>query len=882
MAIFEQLRMDADNERTLEYALGAFDDAEKAGSRLFLWSAVQHFATGSARADAKRLARLLHERAHSSPYAFAYSSGIYWFVWDDPASWDEPVAAAQSDWEGYEAHKTRIHFRPRSEDLEIAHEFELAHRGDPTFSAYGVHLEESDYQLRRAELETDPVAKAAFLWAACQASASLQPAVRYNLLLEVSRRFEESGRLSDLMRASLVQYQHILSNPKPLHYAIGLYDSGLTGAAALSSDWASFWGESARLELASEIDPFEQEIFEELDRSATSRSKSSDFSRLHDLYMLQNRPVDALETARAEVERMPEEAWCHRNLAWALMRCGQDEEAVVELKQALRLDAEGKGFHEEVHYLSSLAGCQLRLGNLAAAEETLAQAEVLVKQRHWGEDTLQAQRSNLLRAQKRWKDLEDLYRLRISKAKPLPRFRLLLGLGELQYQQHQDSSATFAAANQLADEMGGGAPARLWLAWADQLAPEPRQVLLAKAQSQLLKLAQVVPEKHRQRFLDQPAVAAVMKGEALAKATPGPTLRSLNKQEFLTAVAVLRQRYPQWEQLTPLSVPALLELQARLTQREVALSFTSLPYQVVVMGCDRSGFYLRNAFFERTGLEAQIAGLRQAVSRPRSGYAASARRLYDSLLGPFESVTEGKDVWPASQGQLLNLPWPALQDGQGKFVVEHWASHKLWWGLSQQNPGRSGVEQALLVAAPGQRHLEGVIPEVRAILRTLPGSRSLLGNQASRANLLRWLPKHRWLHLAAHSSFQRSALQNSYVELNDGPLPLSQLYGLKLLPQTTVVLSSCQTAQGQALPGKDLLSIGSGFRVSGAGQVLATLWPVDDEASVEFFAGLYPKLREGTSLGRAVYATSRQFLKNKTRKHPYYWAPYQLEGEMFR
>lgn len=251
-------------------------------------------------------------------------------------------------------------------------------------------------------------------------------------------------------------------------------------------------------------------------------------------------------------------------------------------------------------------------------------------------------------------------------------------------------------------------------------------------------------------------------------------------------------------------------------------------------------------------------------------------------MGPFQSVTEGKEVWLASQGQLLNLPWPALQDGQGKFVVDHWASHKLWWGLSQQAAGRSGVEQALLVAVPGQRRLEAVIPEVRAILRLLPQSRSLLGNQASRANLLRWLPHHRWLHLAAHSSFQRAALQNSYVELSDGPLPLSQLYGLKLLPQTTVVLSSCQTAQGQAQPGKDLLSIGSGFRVSGAGQVLATLWPVDDAASLDFFASLYPRLRGGTSLGRAVYATSRDFLKDPKRKHPFYWAAYQLEGEMFR
>ncbi|MBS2037286.1 CHAT domain-containing protein [bacterium] len=884
MAIFEQLRLLPDQDRTLEYALGALDDAEKSGCRLYLWSAVQQFATGfGGVASKEKLAPLLADRAQSSSQPFAYLSGMHWFRWQDPESWSAPVSAAQTDWEGYISRRDRIQFQPQKDDLLAVHEYEVAHQNDRTFTAFGSHLQESDYYKRLADLESAPEVRATLLWDALRAAAHLQPFQRYNLLLDITRKFERDGRLVDLLRAKLLQYQHILSQPSPVYSAAGLYRSGLTGAAALSSDWSSFWADSARMELASQLDSFESDRFQKLDKPLGLLDRASELRHLGDLYAFQNRTLESLEASRSEVEARPEQAFRHRDLAVALIEVGQDEEAVRELQTALDLDAQGNGYGEEVLYLSWQAGCQVRLGNLKAAEEALAQAEVKASEHKYGQETIDGQRSKLLRAQKRWKDLENLYQRRIARALPLERFRLLLGLGELQMEQHQDLSAklTFKAADQLADELDGGASARLWLAWPEHLDPESRRQLLQKAQSRLQQLAGLLPEKDRSRFQSQPAVAAVLSGQPFREDKPAPALPTFNKQDFLTATAVLRQRFPEWEQLSPVAVPTLLEVQPRLSAREIFLCFSALPHQVVIMGCDRNKFYLHRGFFERSSLESQIQQLQRGLSRPGGSYKASSRRLYDNLLAPLQAATEDRQVWLACQGQLLNLPWPALQDQQGKFVVEHWASHRLWWGLSPKPRMQLGVEPALLVAAPGKNHLEGVVPEVRDILRLLPGSRSLIGNQATRANLSRWLPAYRWL-LAAHSSLDRNALQNSYVELEDGPLPLNQLYALKLQPQTTVVLSSCQTAQGQAQPGKDVLSLGSGFRVSGAGQVLATLWPVDDEASVEFFSRLYPRLRNQTPLAGALYATAREFLKSNKRKHPFFWAAYQLEGDMFR
>lgn len=881
-AIFERLRSNPDWQRTVEYALEAFNDAEKSGSRLLLWSTVQRFATGLGVAPREELGRLLAERAQNGPFAFAYWSGLRWLRWEKPEYLDLALAAAETDWEHYEGLRSKIRNRTSREDLTEVHEFEKAHQNDRTFLAFGDHLEDCYYFLKLAGLETEPERKAGFLWESWNNSASLHPVNRYNLLLSITDGFEKMGRLPDLFRANLLMYQHNRSQTDPVNSMTRIYGSPLREASALSSDWDLFFGELIKSELSSEIQSHEHGIFQALERSQSSASRSSEFVRLLDLYTFQGRLYEAVEAARAQVTCVPEMAYSHRQLARALSAAGQDQEALQELEEALELESQGKGFEEEVSLLCSQAGCWIRLGRLERAEKCLDRAQKLAEQRNTDLMVVEANRSTLLRKQKRWIELEDLLNQRISQAKPLQRFRLLLALGELQFEQHKNATATFAQAEALADQLGGGAAGRLWLAWREHLESEQSRRLLDKAQSELRRLVELAPASNRAQFLAIPAVASVLRGQPLVDHTIGEQLQPLTKEAFLTSSSSLRQRVPLWEQLAPVTVPALLEVQQRLGPEEVFLSFTALPHQVVLVGCDRRQFFLRCSFFEQSALEEQVQRLHQGVSRPGGSYEAASQRLYNNLLAPLEKVTEGKQVWLACQGPLMTLPWSALQDLSGKFVVQHWTGHKLWWGMSQEKSLDARIEQALLVGAPGHFQLEGVIAEIRTIAKTLRGSRSLTGSAATRANLARLLPACRWLHLAAHSSLNRSALNQSYVELSDGPLPLSQLYGLKLRPQTTVVLSSCQTAMGQAQPGKDVLSLGSGFRVTGAGQVLATLWPVDDSASVEFFRDLYTRLQKQASLSTAVYATSRHLLKTRAWTHPFYWAPYQLEGEMFR
>jgi CHAT domain-containing protein len=61
-----------------------------------------------------------------------------------------------------------------------------------------------------------------------------------------------------------------------------------------------------------------------------------------------------------------------------------------------------------------------------------------------------------------------------------------------------------------------------------------------------------------------------------------------------------------------------------------------------------------------------------------------------------------------------------------------------------------------------------------------------------------------------------------------------------------VVLSSCESGLPQDNPGPEPICLAQAFQLAGASSVVASLWPVDDEATLRLFQGFYRHLRGGT------------------------------------
>ncbi|MFL5281799.1 MAG: CHAT domain-containing protein, partial [Rhodopila sp.] len=120
-----------------------------------------------------------------------------------------------------------------------------------------------------------------------------------------------------------------------------------------------------------------------------------------------------------------------------------------------------------------------------------------------------------------------------------------------------------------------------------------------------------------------------------------------------------------------------------------------------------------------------------------------------------------------------------------------------------------------------------------------------------------------------------------FILAYDGRLTLEELedsikrtrfreLGIELL-----VLSACQTAAGD----NDRAALGlAGLALkAGARSVLATLWFVSDEASMQLTIEFYRQLQNRT-LAHALQAAQLSLMEDPVRRHPFYWAPFLLIG----
>lgn len=179
------------------------------------------------------------------------------------------------------------------------------------------------------------------------------------------------------------------------------------------------------------------------------------------------------------------------------------------------------------------------------------------------------------------------------------------------------------------------------------------------------------------------------------------------------------------------------------------------------------------------------------------------------------------------------------------------------------------------------------VKEIRAIRDQFPRSRTraVWGDEA-REDVFKSLPlfEFRIIHLVAHGfyddrNWQRSALllQPDGNGLEDGFLQANDIYELKLRPEL-LVLSGCQTGTGYLQKGEGLTGLASAFFYAGARSILMSLWNINDKAASVFMASFYRHFTAGRGKAASLRQAKLDMLKSSFR-HPYYWAPFILQGQ---
>ncbi len=143
------------------------------------------------------------------------------------------------------------------------------------------------------------------------------------------------------------------------------------------------------------------------------------------------------------------------------------------------------------------------------------------------------------------------------------------------------------------------------------------------------------------------------------------------------------------------------------------------------------------------------------------------------------------------------------------------------------------------------------------------------------------------VHIASHATQHTtrpdlSGLVLSLVDQTgrpiDGHVRLHEVIGLPLSGQV-VVLSACQTVVGAELRGEGLQGLARGFLQAGARTVVASLWDVDDRATMTLMRHFYEALvRDGMPASRALERAQRAMHADARWRAPRYWAGFVALG----
>jgi CHAT domain-containing protein/Tfp pilus assembly protein PilF len=266
-----------------------------------------------------------------------------------------------------------------------------------------------------------------------------------------------------------------------------------------------------------------------------------------------------------------------------------------------------------------------------------------------------------------------------------------------------------------------------------------------------------------------------------------------------------------------------------------------------------------------------------------------SRKLATHLLGPIRGELEQhRNLVLIPNGLLHHMPIHALTldgpGGSGHFLAEtHAVSYLTQLELVELlSPSKAGEDARLLALGDPDGTLPEASREVREIAKIRPSATVLEGAEATKSRFLSLAGEFADIHFATHGFLDPDGPERSFILLAGADeasqrLGIGEIAGLRLPLTRLVILSACETALGEQVPGAALITLSAAFSQAGAQSIVGSLWKVEDAAARDFMVAFHRAL---STLGRAAALQEAQMalIRSTENAHPFYWAPFILIG----
>ena len=97
-----------------------------------------------------------------------------------------------------------------------------------------------------------------------------------------------------------------------------------------------------------------------------------------------------------------------------------------------------------------------------------------------------------------------------------------------------------------------------------------------------------------------------------------------------------------------------------------------------------------------------------------------------------------------------------------------------------------------------------------------------------------------------------------------------------------VILSACHSANGKIYLGEGVQGMSKAFLLSGAQNILSSLWSASEASSLEIMTSFLENVRDGVPNDLALHQAKLDYLAKSrpSQRHPFYWANFIIIGEL--